>query len=80
MVVKASASDVVEAVCQAARAAGLRDPSVIGARACELLEALAEATPDGPVGQFFDAADDAELEWFFALLDREAGTLAQARA
>jgi hypothetical protein len=80
MVGKASASDVVEAVCRAARAAGLRESSVIGARACELLEALATATPDGPVGRFFDAADDAELDWFFALLDRRAGAPARVPA
>ncbi len=77
MVAKASAPDVVEAVCRAAHSAGLHDPSVIAARACELLEALATAKPDGPVGVFFDAADDAELECFFALLDRRAGALAR---
>jgi hypothetical protein len=79
MVAKACASDVVEAVCRAARAAGLRDPTVIGARAPELLEAMATARPDGPVGLFFDAADDAELDWFFTLLDRRAGALARAQ-
>ena len=80
MVAKASAPDVVEAVCRAARAAGLHDPSVIGARAGELLEALAAARPDSPVGLFFDAADDAELDSFFALVDRRAGALARATA
>jgi hypothetical protein len=80
MAAKASALDVVEAVCRAARAAGLRDPAVIAARAGDLLEALATARPDGPVGLFFDAADDAELDRFFALLDHRAGALVQARA
>jgi hypothetical protein len=80
MVVKASASDVVEAVCRAARAAGVRNPSVIRARAGELLEAMATATPDGPVGLFFDAADDAELDRYFALLDRRAGAPARVPA
>jgi hypothetical protein len=80
MVAKASTLDVVEAVCGAARAAGLHDPLEIGARACELLEELAAATPDGPVGVFFDAADDAELDWFFALLDRRARNVAEVPA
>jgi len=80
MVAKASAFDVVEAVCGAARAAGVRDPLEIGARACELLEQLAEATPDGPLGVFFDAADDAELDWFFTLLDHRAGDVVEAPA
>ncbi|HEY3110366.1 MAG TPA: hypothetical protein VGL23_16515 [Chloroflexota bacterium] len=80
MVAKASALDVVEAVCGAARAVGLHDPLEIGARACELLEELAAATPDGPLGVFFDAADDAELDRFFTLLDRRAGSMAEAPA
>jgi hypothetical protein len=71
---------VVEAVCRVAQAAGLRDPTVIGARASELLEAMAAAKPDGPVGLFFDAADDAELDWFFALLDRRAVALTEVQA
>ena len=78
MLAKASTMDVVEAVCRAGRAAGLRDPRQIGARAGELLEALAAARPDDPVGVFFDAADDAELEGFFALIDRRAGVEAPA--